>query len=209
MKLDNKGMTLMELLISIALISMVLIFLFQLIGDLKNETNNNNFAYNNQINRTEAIVEIQKDLEKNTLVGITDKSSHDGISLDFHYKNGTNTNVANLSITKETAEDADKYYLKYTNNEGELTSWEMKNAIVDPCGLFTYYSDNSSKNYYFKINIYVYTNHENNSKSKNNAVDDIEITYTGEKYDLNLGLSNNLINSTNSHITKKIGNCAE
>ena len=50
MKLNNKGMTLVELLISIALIGIVLTFLFQMLNDLHLETENNNYAYNNQIN---------------------------------------------------------------------------------------------------------------------------------------------------------------
>ena len=53
--LNNKGMSLMEILVSIILISVVLVFLFELLIDLKNESKNNDYASNNQINRMEII----------------------------------------------------------------------------------------------------------------------------------------------------------
>lgn len=213
MKLDNKGMTLMELLISIVLVGMVLVFLLELIVDLKNETDNNNYAFNNQVNRTEAIQTIQKDLEKNTLLNIEDSSSSDNIVIKFHYQSGTGSKEATLSTSKKTVLDnnqnVDKYYLHYTNYTGEKYTWEMKGAKIDPCGSFSYFIDNQSQHYYFKLNIYIYTDHENNSQNKNNAVDDIEITYANDKNDLNLTLASYLMNSTNNYSNKKIGNCAK
>ena len=213
MKLNNKGMTLMELLISIVLIGMVLVFLMQLLTDLRDETDNNNFAYNNQVNRTEVIYTIEKDLNKYTLVGLEDASSNGNIVIKFHFRKGVNE-IASAILTSSKEDVVDelgltktKYYLSYTDYNGEKYLWEMKNAILDSCGYFTYYLDNNSNNYYFKLNFYIYNNptHERNNENKNNAVDDIEITYTEERENLIINNGNYL--TGNEKTEKKVGYC--
>ena len=191
MKMNNKGMTLMELLISIVLISIVLVFLFQILNDLDHETENNNFAYNNQVNRTDVIYTIEKDLHKNTLVGVKDVSSGDTITLEFYFIDSSEPAILKSEYNEYTDIFGDKnkkYYIRYTDSEKEQHSWEMKSAEVDCCALFTSYMNNNSNNYYFKINIPIYNNplNERNNKEKNNAVDDIEITYAGIKSDLDI-----------------------
>lgn len=214
MKLNDKGMTLMELLISIVLVGIALTFLFQLLADLKNETSNNNYAYNNQVNRTEAIYTIEQDLFSNTLIGLEDKSTEDSLIINFYYKkeNASKTAVletaTNIYTDEVLKEEITKYYLRYTNVDGEKYSWEMKGAKIDPCGSFTYYLDLASNSYYFKLNIYLYNSvyHEKNNEETNNAVDDIEITYAGLKDDL--------VTTNGSYLTgspkrnKPIGICA-
>lgn len=212
MKLNNKGMTLMELLISIALIGLILVFLLQLLNDLEHEVDNNNYAFNNQINRAEAIYTIESDLQKYNLVGIEDASNDENIVIKFHYIKNNDIVTAILTSSKKEYEDEfldikNKYYLRYTSYNGEKYSWEMKGARIDTCGLFNYYIDNSSNNYYFKINIPIYNSvyHEKNNEDKNNAVDDIEITYAGNKNDLDI--TNNSYLTRNNKIEKKIGTC--
>jgi len=210
MKLNNKGMSLMELLVSIVLIGIVLTFLFQMLVDLKNETTTNNYAYNNQVNRTEAIYTIEKDLLKYALVGVEDKSS-DNLKISFYYEKNDILKEAILSIDSYTSkdvlgEDITKYYLRYTSISGEKYSWEMKGAEVDPCGLFTYYVDSNSNNYYMKLNIYLYNivYHDKNNRYRNNVIDDIEITYAGSKDKLAI---NNDSYLTNNIGYKNIGIC--
>ncbi len=212
MKLNNKGMSLMELLVSIVLVGIVLTFLFQLLVDLKNETNNNNYAYNNQVNRTEAIYTIEQDLNKYTLLGVEDKSTGENIIINFYYRKGNDTKTASLNTaittsTNELGDEVKKYYLRYTSVDTVKYSWEMKGAEIDPCGMFSYYLDSASGNYYFKMNIYLYNSvyHERNNKDKNNAVDDIEITYAGKKDDLITTNGSYLTGSTKGD--KKIGIC--
>lgn len=212
MKLNNKGMSLIELLVSIVLIGLVLAFLFQLLLDVKNETDSNDFAYNNQVNRTEAVYTIQKDLGENDLVGIEDDSSSNKYTINFHYliKGSVVTAVLTTDYKEtknELGDTVTTYYLRYKDVNGEKYSWEMKGAEIDPCGLFTYYIDSISNNYYFKLNIYLYNSvyHERNNKDKNNVVDDIEISYSGDKSQLVITNSNYLTNSEKG--TKQIGTC--
>ena len=212
MKLNNKGMSLMELLVSIVLVGIVLTFLFQLLVDLKNETDNNNYAYNNQVNRTEAIYTIEQDLNKYALLGVEDKSTGGNIIINFYFRKGTDTktavlNTATSTSTNEFGIEDTKYYLRYTSVDAVKYSWEMKGADIDPCGSFNYYIDSASANYYFKMNIYLYNSvyHERNNKNKNNAVDDIEITFAGEKDDLITTNGAYLTGSTKGD--KQIGIC--
>lgn len=179
-KLNNKGMSLMELLVSIILISIVLTFLFQLLTDLKNETDKNDFAYNNQINRAEIIKTIESDLEKYSLIGISD-STTDNIKINFHYLNGK-TSILNTKKEKyknELGEDDIRYFISYTNVLGEKTSWQILGGDIGNCYDFTFYKDSLANNYHFKLNLYVYNNpyNEKNNIDINNPVDDIEITY--------------------------------
>ena len=213
MKLNNRGMSLMELLVSIVLVGIVLTFLFQLLVDLKNETDNNNYAYNNQINRTESIYTIEQDLNKYALLGVEDKSTGRNIIINFYFKKGKDTKTAVLKTatnisTNEFGDEVKKYYLRYTSVDDIKYSWEMKGAEIDPCGSVEYYLDSVSNNYYFKMNIYLYNivYHERNKKNKNNAVDDIEITYAGEKDDLITTNGSYLTGSTKGD--KKIVTCA-
>ena len=169
MKLSNKGISLIELLISIVLIGVVLIFMFQLMVDLKNETNNNDFAYNNQVNRTEVIYNIQNDLLLYTLEGIEDKSA-ENIEIVFYFKGLNERKSSKLTSTYETKtnilnEEEKTYYLTYESVIGEKHKWEMKGAAIDPCGMFTYYIDGLSDNYYIKLNInlYNYVYHSRNN----------------------------------------------
>lgn len=62
MKLNKKGVTLVELIVSIGLLSIIMAFLFKIILDVKYEKNLSGLADNNQINRAEIIKTIQDDL---------------------------------------------------------------------------------------------------------------------------------------------------
>ena len=214
MKMNNKGMTLMELLVSIVLVGIVLTFLFQLLTDLEHETENNNYAYNNQVNRTDVIYTIEKDLQKYTLVGIEDASTTNELIINFHYLKSGGTYVATLQSETKTYKDEIgdnkvKYYLKYKNYNGEDYYWEMKGAELDLCATLNYYVDSNSNNYYFKINIPIYNDiyHDKNNKDRNNAVDDIEIIFASDKNDLITTNGDFLIQKIGEQRESKIGIC--
>ena len=214
MKLNNKGMSLMELLITIVLISLVVVFLFILLIDLKDERNSNDFAYDNQVNRAEAIYTIEKDLNTYSLRGIEDvtASNDNKMKINFNYSVGTSTgpNLKTAVLDVSSVESGNKktYYVNYVSADGEKYSWEMKGAELDPCGTFTYNLDNN--HYYFKLNIYVYNTpyHERNNKTLNNNVDDIEISFAGDRGNLETNYTssyNYLTNTVNGN--KNIGTC--
>ncbi len=204
MKLDNHGLTLVELLVSIALVGVIITFLFNMLVDVRHETDNNDFAYENQLNRTEFIYEVQKDLKNYTLIGVSDNSVNQNININFHFKSLDNTELVS-KIT--TFQKEDKNYLKYEGIKEDYT-WEVKGSTIDPCGLFTFYSDNLAKNYYLKINFNIYNVpfNEKNNIDRNNAVDDLEITYVGNLS--NLITKDNYLTNNNT-TNKQIGYCTK
>lgn len=204
---NNKGMTLIELLITLVFVGIILVFMFSILNGLRNETNNNNFAYNNQTNKVDAIHAIQKDLNTYVLLGIEDKSNNNVI-IYFHYLKGDEKVDAILS----SSINGNKNYFNYKNVNGLDNKWEMKDAKIDTCGKFTIYNEgiveeteNNSlvggnykrNNYYFKLNFNLYNKnyHEQNNNNKNNFVDDIEITYSGY---------NDFLESNSSYLTSKV-----
>jgi len=222
--MNKKGLTLIELLITLTFIGIVIIFMFELLNDLRSETDNNNFAYNNQVNKADAIHTIETDLIKYNLFGIKSNSNSD-IDLTFYYVSYDNNaedeskierkeKEAQLSIQRENVnEKNEKNYLLYTDVEGNNYKWEMKDAKVDSCAEFIFYNEGTReeneelKSYYFKLhlNLYNLNFNEMNKKGNNNAVDDIEISF----YDRNDYLINNrdyLTGSSNG--TYRIGNCS-
>ncbi len=185
MKLNNKGVSLVEIIIAVALISIVLIFLYNLLLDVNDELTNSTFAINNQTNRLEIINTVQKDLLKDKLKTVTltnPNSNQRSISLVFE-----NSATAVLIVEKK----GDLYEIKYTSKTGELTKWTLKDLIVNMDNIkICQKSLSLTENIYaLKLIIYVYTVNDNNSEVKNNALDDIVINYMGENTGTLNGLS--------------------
>lgn len=188
MKLNNKGMTIVEILISIALISIVIGFLFKILVDLNGEQESNDYAFNNQLNRAEFIHLIQNDLKSYLLTGIEDVSSEteDNITLNFYFKAGEKNAIAVLATNYKSVGENTRYYISYKDFNGNLSTYEVKGGRLANCGTFKMNKDDSQVNYYFKINIpvYSYNYHIHNNENDNNALDDFEITYFGSKTNL-------------------------
>ena len=62
MKLNNKGVTIIELLVSVALVSVVLMFLYNLLANVTFEKITDFIASTNQANRIDIITTIENDL---------------------------------------------------------------------------------------------------------------------------------------------------
>ena len=190
-------MSLIELLVSIALVSIVLTLLFALLSNIRNEKNHNDYAYNNELNKTDIIFTLQKDLNKYNLVGIKDESSNQNLVLKFYYKVDEDLKVA----TNEK-----KSVVSYTDVASKKYSWNILDGYIDPCVNLNYHVDREVNSYYFKINMYVYNNpeNENNNEVNNNPLDDLEFSYTGNLNNLNI--ENGYLMGSNN-IDKKIGAC--
>ena len=200
--LNNKGMSLMEILVSIVLISIVLVFLFNLLIDLKNESKNNDYAYNNQINRTEFIYNVENDLQRYKLISIKDNSTFENLKIELNYQIDGEIKKAII----ETNINEDTSYLKYQGLNENYT-YKMNGAEINPCTYFTSYIDEITNEYYFKLNIFIYNNpyHERNNLNYNNKLDDIEISYVGNLSNVTEE-DDNLIR--NNYTNEKIGACA-
>ena len=104
-KLNNKGNTLIELIISIALMSVVLVSMVRLLVDLNNTNTNSVYAKNNEVVRSEIIRAIETDLNNYKLSNINDLSNEESagavkINLIFKERHAIITAKKNTIVYK-------------------------------------------------------------------------------------------------------------
>lgn len=190
MKINNKGVTIVELLVSLALLSVVLMFLYNLLSNVTFEKNTDFIANSNQANRIDIINTIENDL-------ILDNN----IEID---KNQTNDNRLILNGAKTYKIIITENTLAYYVNNSIQNTWKIKGATLGNINCnktkggtntsndVTECSDNpinnpsscrklsSSQMDSIKITectIPVYTENVDNSKENNNTLDDITFSF--------------------------------
>lgn len=198
--MNKKGFTLMEIIVSVALLSIVMLLLFQLMIDLEYEDSHSSFAKDNQIKRATIIKRVEKDCMDNGLSLVTLNNSGEFATLNFKFANNTDSNVVvyedKISYGGETwllESDGAKYdfnnikIITNPNDNNKLCSFIL-NVDSDGDGVcnFNCGTDENSitnknekylscPNYkYTKVIIPVITEEEDNS------LDDIEFFYIGK-----------------------------
>lgn len=184
MKLNNKGITLIELMISISLISIVILFLFRLLINIYFSDNNTDFNHQNQQNRAVIMRNIQQDFIERGLIKIVDNSSASVLSLQFAYKDSTTATllVTNDSLSYENSTGIEKWNLE---KENETTKYAI-NCVSYSTSL----PGISGEFFWVQFNIPVVVNPQ-----KKNILDDLEFFYIGKKIDLE-NLENDFPNKT-------------
>ena len=176
--MNKKGTTLAELIISIALISVVLLFMIKLLIDLNDSETNNTYAKVNQINRAEILRMIGNDLNNKNIVSINDSGSNE------------TKLVINIEFTDRTIStiEAEEKKIKYTDSDGKNRTWNIEGGTIYTKKANVYYmkdNNTSGKNYYsLSIDIEIHTTNEKNKLCNNNTLDDIIINYIGKLDDL-------------------------
>lgn len=192
MKLNNKGVTIVELLVSLALLSVVLMFLYNLLSNVTFEKNTDFIANSNQANRIDIINTIETDLILDNNIEI-DKNKDNILILKGTMKGTTTYKIV---ITENT--------LAYYVNDSIQNTWKIKGATLGNINCnktkggtntsndVTECSDNpinnpsscrklsSSQMDSIKITectIPVYTENVDNSKENNNTLDDITFSF--------------------------------
>lgn len=165
--MNNKGTTLVELLISLVLMSIVLVFLFALLSDLKNEDYLSNSRVEDTSSRTEILHLIQNDLLSNKLNNIkiirAVSSSYTKIEVSFEYQ--SMTKKLEVYNTK-TGQD----YVIYDREKWILSSGKYEFGKI-------LYCDYSTSNYHlFKLSIP--STHDSSSHRKLS----IDVTYLGNSF---------------------------
>lgn len=162
----------MELVISIVLISVVLIFLMRLLVDLNNTETNNSYAKDNQIIRSEVIRTIENDFNSSLLTGINDQSNSEALKVEFSFSDGTSfLEVKENSVT-------------YTTIDKKTRTWTIKDGTIYPnkasVNILKQIEEGSDEGVYvLEINIEVHTSNDLNKLDSNNILDDITISYVG------------------------------
>lgn len=166
MKLNKKGMTLVELIISIALISVILGFLFKILLDVKYETQNAGYAINNQINRAEIINFIEEEIKEKQLNLVYKWHYYNYGQFELRYDNPMITGYL------ETRDDHKSLIYRHsiTNDAGEEDITFRKWTIKDEGYRYGEFSLERIGSCYLMLRIPVIRDNE-----ENNPVDDIEI----------------------------------
>lgn len=189
MKLNNKGVTIVELLVSLALLSVVLMFLYNLLSNVTFEKNTDFIANANQANRIDIINTIEHDLLNDNDISI-DESQTNVTRLVL--KGSKNYKIL---ITENT-------FAYYVNNDIQNT-WKIKGGKLGEINCENTFggtttsdnvtecksdsfdtpidcTDNLNALDSIKITectIPVYTTNVDNSKENNNTLDDITFSF--------------------------------
>ena len=168
--LNKKGTSIIELIVSIALLSVILTFMLKLLVDLNNVRTNTSFAKENQIIRSEIIRTIENDIKNTIITGITSNNINGNLKLKLNFKDGK-TSTINIAPTK----------LVYTKRDTKKRTWNMDSCTLYPNKVFVNrLVSSSSDTYGFILNIQVHTSNKENKANHNNPLDDIQISYFGK-----------------------------
>ena len=140
MKINNKGVTIVELLVSLALLSVVLMFLYNLLSNVTFEKNTDFIANSNQANRIDIINTIENDLilDNNIEIENSEKSERiikllDTIQFLWRDIRGRRENLNPLFAVGGIYERKNPYFedrLKLTKNGLDT---ELIKSVKDSC----------------------------------------------------------------------------
>ncbi len=175
--MNKKGLTLVELIFSLALISIIMVFIFNLLGDLKTEDSLSKTRSEDSLTRSTVINLIQNDFIKLGLYKWSScNQSGSLMCMSFTFKDNT---TKYLHVYEDfIAYGATGLMEKWTLQGGKFTmdnfTYCFKTTIDNPpSGL-----DTSSPNYYLKI--FIPVTHDVKSKRKY----DFEIMSMGKMTDI-------------------------
>lgn len=114
--MNKKGFTMTELIVSIAIIAVVMIFLVNLLIDIRYDKKNELYDTKNQINRAEIIKTIQNDLDGKVITDIKDTGS------------SSNNLVVNIKTDDNSTHtiQADNNHISYISSSGKKTKWSLE-----------------------------------------------------------------------------------
>lgn len=113
--MNKKGFTMTELIVSIAIIAVVMIFLVNLLVDIRYDKKNELYDTKNQINRAEIIKTIQNDLDGKIITDITDESDSNYLVVNIRTDDDNSPHIIK----------ADSNHIYYTSNN-KITKWSLE-----------------------------------------------------------------------------------
>lgn len=168
----NRGITLVELIISVSLISIVVLFLFSLLVDVRYSDNKVDYSRDNQQKRAIIIKRVQDDFLDYGLIGLNDTgSTTTKLIINFTF-GSSKTGI--LTITSDS--------VTYKDANGETEKWPLEKETESMkynvrCVQYTktgFDLEGEFFSIWFKIPLDVKANSKN-------AVDDLEFSYIGKK----------------------------
>jgi len=113
--LNKKGMTLLEIVISIALISVIMLFLFSLLNDIQYESKHSSYAKDFLVSRATIIKDVQEDILNNNITNVMQVSSNENKTDVHFFKN--DTSIMSLEVESKK--------ITYKNVLGEVESFSL------------------------------------------------------------------------------------
>lgn len=113
--LNKKGMTLLEIVISLALISVVMLFLFSLLNDIQYESKHSSYAKDFLVSRATIIKDVQEDILNNNITNVMQVSSNENKTDVHFFKN--DTSIMSLEVESKK--------ITYKNALGEVESFSL------------------------------------------------------------------------------------
>ena len=157
--MNKRGFTILELLISIALISVVLLLLLRVMMSLEKVNHDTSYASDGDIARAEIISNIESDFLENHLNGLEIRRENNTVLFRLLMDEEKEILVSSKSITYQD----------------EVYSLKSSNATYDTCIEYSY-MDLENDYYLVKIVIPVLIDGKNTTSR-----DDLEFTYLGLK----------------------------
>lgn len=176
----KRGITLVEFVVSLALIALVMLFLFNLLLDIQYTTKNGSFARDNQLNRASILRTVMDDFSLLGLVGLNDVgSSANRLVLQFAFRDGTFKKL--IVEDKMISYGDEKWSMKSSNSvtkyQTKCISYQFLNhpgAFGDVC------TEETCSDYFyvqFRIPVVVGNNPDN-------TIDDLDFFYIGKSADI-------------------------
>lgn len=175
--MNNKGMTLAEIIVSVALISIVLIFMMKLLLSLRYEDALDAYDKANSVNRTEIMHAIQEDFKQLGLPIITQgpNPSEDNLVINFKYNDITKKLVVRRDFDSESSSEIPKYVLEYGTQKWKLLTDNNVTKFDIKCIPVTKLVSRDYVMFQFVIPV-------DNGNESGSTLDDIEILYIGPSY---------------------------
>ncbi len=127
MIMNKKGFTMIELMVSISIIAIVMVFLVQLLVNIRYDKLNELYDTANQINRAEIIKTVEADFTSNHNTEDSDTSLTDLVEVNAV---GSTADKLILNLTRNDTKTAtitvDKDHFSYIDIDGKSHKWALK-----------------------------------------------------------------------------------
>ena len=194
--LNKKGMTLLEIIISIALISVVMLFLFSLLNDITYESKHSSYAKDFLVSRATLVKDIEEEIQNNTVTDVKVDKARQEIVISFADNTHITLKVESKKITYTNAAGESEAFSLSSEDEDEVFDISSMNNMeggkeliyaprdIDGDGVCDYNCNQEDKNEewayqtafrYCHIRIPVLTG------SSDNAIDDLEFFFLIKK----------------------------
>ena len=117
--LNKRGMTLLEIIISIALISVVMLFLFSLLNDIQYESKHSSYAKDFLVSRATLIKDVEEEILNNTVERVTMTPDSKTIVITFLNANPLTIEVEEKKITYQNTDQEKESFSLADDNDDE------------------------------------------------------------------------------------------